>query len=388
MGGKVYGLAFAYRELYENRFEAIVAALEVLLLAVGLGSWIVLHVFLHQEAPGRMSGWEMALKAAELAVFLLLLLIFLSRIFVELRRTRLGYSYAKLAGSDEDPDPEFIRGFQAQMRQVALGYAPGLERGRSDQPAWSEQLEYIADRIAHQTASLLSERSWFFRDPRWQAREADALADWFRAFPASLWRLPEKGGPHDPADPERSGYFSVIVPMTAKSARSIRKGWRATDLAEVDPRAIEAFRSDRSACASDPPRLDFLAYLHIHVPSAAGAHRDETRLLAVSIQHLAFLLHGFYGSQDRFEEHWDFAVLCESSNKEMNRVLSRLGFRPVEREPDGSRVQVTEARSYAGFRLFELKVEQGSSELQDARKFLGVLRNLVLAYAKQPLPAH
>jgi hypothetical protein len=51
-------------------------------------------------------------------------------------------------------------------------------------------------------------------------------------------------------------------------------------------------------------------------------------------------------------------------------------------------VQVTEARSYAGFRLFELKVEQGSSEFQDARKFIGVLRNLVLAYAKQPLVAH
>jgi hypothetical protein len=374
VGGKLYQFLFRYRELYENRFEAIVGTLEIFLIGIGLLA--ALDRFLGAQQPREMSGgWEMGLEFTELGIFLLLLLTALSRLFVTLRRGRLGYSYGNVVTKIKDPEPDAIMEFYGQMKTVPLGHAPGLLA------EWPEQLQYLADKIAHQTASLLSERSWFFRDEKWRAREQDSLSEWFGAFPASLWNVRESHGSRSDNAPAASGYYSVMVPMTPQSARSIRKGQRATDLAELDKAAVAAFAlDDRPGSDAAFRRVDLLAYLHIYVPFNAQL-RDETRLLAVSIQHLSFLLYGMFGSSDGFVSRWNFTVLCESSNRGMNLVLKRLGFMPVVRERDGSETQAREARSYAGFRLFELKVDGGSSEHADARQFLVLLKSLVLQHA-------
>jgi hypothetical protein len=377
VGGKLYNLSFRYIELYENRFEAAVAASEILLIALGLWLWFRLHQ--HPGGSPTLPSWEMPLKGAESIVFLLLLLLSFSRLFVAWRRTRLGYSYSKLVRMINDRQPEPIKPLYEHIKGIGWGYALGL------QPEWPGRQRAIAKRIAHQTAGLLSERAWFLRDERWRAREEESLNEWFKAFPPSLWKLPATEEGQAAEGSRAGGYFSVIVPMTRESARSIRKGWRATDLAEIDPKAAQVFRAGGSEPARPVDQVELLAYLHIYVPPVWRKDRDDARLLAASIQHLAFLLRGFYGSREGCDKFWNFTLLCESSNRAMNRVMERLGLTRVERERDGSLTQAREARSYAGFLLFELKVEQGQGNNPQANDFLVTLRNLVFSCAKPEL---
>jgi hypothetical protein len=102
---------------------------------------------------------------------------------------------------------------------------------------------------------------------------------------------------------------------------------------------------------------------------------------------LAFLLRGLYGSREGFDSRWNFTLLCESSNRAMNRVLARLGFKPLKRERDGSSTQEREARSYAGFLLFELNVEKGRGDNDNARDFLLILKSLVSHACPESVPA-
>ena len=114
--------------------------------------------------------------------------------------------------------------------------------GKNDTNALSNYAGAIADR----TSALLSLRTYHFRDNQWLTRDHDFLLDWFTAFPAALWRLVPEGksddkAPSHPAVNESGGYYSVIVPTTAASAMHIRRGQKATDLAEVDPKIVDAF---------------------------------------------------------------------------------------------------------------------------------------------------
>lgn len=372
-----YKILYEYLELYENKFEAIVATIEILLIAFGL--WTTLREVLGSHSEVGLATIQMAFESAEFVVFLLLLLTALSRFLVSIRRTKLGYAYDHILQTfGSGNEPEALRRFQEQVEAAPMGYAPGLL------PGWSDQVQYLADKIAVQTASLLSLRSWFFIDRRWQRRERDSLSEWFKEFPAALWIVPEAEDAPAPKDPLSGGYLSIVVPMTSHSGRSIRKGQRATDLAELDLSILERFGDNAGQSASEARGLDLLAYLHIHLPSPeAPQARDDTRLLAASIQHLAFLLHAIYGaSGDAFMDNWNFAVLCESSNRRMNVILQELGFVRIERKPDGSDTQRREARSYAGFTLFELNVERGYCEEPEGRHLLVMLRKMVLAFAK------
>ena len=366
--GRVYGAFYSYRELYENVFEVIVGTFEIFLIAFGLG--LAAHEFL--DDSHRMGGFEEAHIIGELFIFALLSLLTLSRLVVVARTRRLGYTYRIPVGELERPDADTRRQFFAAVAQVPLGHPPCLSND------WTEQLPYLSEKIAHQTASLLSIRSWFLQDDQWRSREQEALGDWFTAFPASLWHIAD--GTASPPGP--TGYYSVTVPMTAKSARSIRRGQRATDMAEVEPAVVKAFSFSPLPEATGPRRVDLIAYLHIHVPEG-DEPRDDTVLLASSFQHLAFLLLGLFGCGDGFEQRWTFTVLCESSNHEMNMVLQSIGFVQLKRERDGSKAQTLEARSYAGFMLFELKVDNGQCEEGDARALLELLRQLVIRLAKR-----
>jgi hypothetical protein len=381
--GWVYKVLYSYLEHYENKYESIVATLEIVLIAYGLA------VSLRELARGGVTfaTVQMAFESAEFVVFLLLLLTALSRFLVSIRLSKLGYAYDRLVqrlGSSDDPDA-FPR-FQHLIETADLGHAPGLLAARFP------DAQVLADKIAVQTASFLSMRSWFFMDRRWQGRERDALAAWFKEFPSALWVIPEASGVERESLVKSSGwhtlshggYVSVIVPMTRHSGRSIRNGQRATDLAELDLGVVERFDASGIRTGGEVSQVDLLAYLHIHVPAPGGSRqRSETRLLAGSIQHLAFLLHGLYGANDDAMDKWNFSVLCESSNRGMNTVLQRLGFARLDREADGSKTQRNEARSYAGFTLFELSVSRGHCDIADGRLFLEMLHNTVNRFATQ-----
>jgi hypothetical protein len=364
-----YNILYEYLDLYNNKFEATVATLEVFLIAFGL--WTTFHSL----GEAGLAKIEMAFESAEFVVFLLLLLTALSRFLVSIRRTKLGYAYESILKKfDLGNAPEALLHFQEQIETSPMGYAPGLLS------SWTDDVQLWADKIAGQTASLLSLRSWFSIDRQWQRRERDSLFEWFTEFPAALWVVPAAASPQK--GPLSGGYLSIVVPMTRHSSRSIRKGQRATDLAELDLSIRELFGNNERRSASEVQRLDLLAYLHIYLPSPeAPQTRDDTRLLAASIQHLAFLLQAIYGvSGGDFVKSWDFSVLCESSNPRMNMILEQLGFVRIEREPDGSETQRREARSYAGFTLFELNVIHGRSDVPEGRYLLAMLSRLVLRF--------
>jgi hypothetical protein len=370
-GAWPYKILYQYLELYQNKFEAVVATIEIFLIAYGL--WEAVRKAVISQ------GFEldMVFQSVDFVVFLLLLLTQLSRFLVSIRRTKLGYAYDRvLEKFDSDDEPEAYRSFQQQIEAAPMGYAPGLL------PAWPDMVQDLADRIAVQTASLLSLRSWFFIDRQWQRRERDSLSEWFTEFPPALWVVPEADQPSPPDGPFNGGYLSVIVPMTRHSGRSIRKGQRAADLAELDA-GIRGRFGDGAGKSTEVRELDLLAYLHIHVPSnKTDLTRDDSRLLSASIQHLAFLLLAVWGTNGNdFTERWNFSVLCESSNRGMNVILQKLGFAHVKREPDGSETQRHEPRSYAGFILYELKVERGHCEEPEGRHLLVMLKKLVLALA-------
>jgi hypothetical protein len=384
---RAYQLLYGYLELYENRFEASVATIEIGL--IGWGLYATLSKVFGESGEGRPARIEMAFESAEFVIFLLLLLTATSRFLISIRKTRLGYAYDRILEKfGADDDPAAFQRFRSLVEAAPLGYAPGLL------PGWPDRIQDLADRIAIQTASRFSLRSWLTADRLWQRRERDSLSEWFREFPAALWVVPEVGDHAVSPDARSGGYFSIIVPMTRHSRRSIRQGQRATDLAELAPEIRARFDPERnggchgSSAEWRGKRPDLLAYLHIHVPPESGARaRDDTRLLAANIQHLAFLLHAIHGSaRDGVTPEWSFTVLCESSNRGLNAILKQLGFKRVEREPDGSETQRRDVRSYAGFTLFELVIEAGECEVAEGRNLLVMLRRMAanLSMAVEP----
>lgn len=376
---RLYRVLFHYRDLYESRMEAIVVPCELAL--IGFGLWLTFH----RLGEGR----EMAVESGEALVFVLLLLLLVSRYAVRVRGSRLGYAYErimrKLAASQEDAA---FQKFQDEIVRMPLGWSPGHVDGMGQAgESWRERAHVYAAKIAAETARLLSVRSWLFLDSRWQERERDSLGEWFRQFPAALWLLPEDDhwSPQDPA--AAGGYYcSVIVPMTRASGRSIRKGQRATDLAELDTDVTRRVDSGAAPDPAPPAALaaDLLAYVHIHVPKGGmRSTRAEMRLLAASVQHLGLFLYTMFGAGNAATSRWNFSILCESSNRHMSAILRRLGFTRLHREEDGSETQRQEARSYGGFALFEFRARDGQGEDANAGDFLVLLEKVVRLHAQR-----
>jgi hypothetical protein len=379
---RLYRFLFHYLDLYESRLEAFVVPLELAL--IGFGLWFAVRRF-YGLAEGK---GEMAIESVEMVVFLLLLGLLLSRYAVRVRGSRLGYAYERivqrLTASHEEAA---FRNFRDDILSVPLGGAPGrLAVKQHAAETWRDRAHSYAGMIAGQTARLLSVRSWLYLDNRWQERERDALSEWFTEFPSGLWIVPEDDAVSSQDHPAKGGYYcSIIVPMTRASWRSIRTGQRAADLAELDREVLRRVATGlpSGAAAKESIRIDFLAYVHIHVPKLnTRSVRDEMRLLASSIQHLAFLLYAVYGANDEATSRWTFSVLCESSNRHMNSILHRLGFVQLRRHADGSETQRREARSYAGFSLFELRVEGGIGADAKAKDFVGILWSVVSLHAQ------
>ncbi len=320
----------------------------------------------------------------ELLVFVLLLTVTLSRLVTALRRGGLGYKFYHLIGRrDQEGDLDIAAHYEV-IKHLAWGGLP-LDHTKR----WQE----FADAIANQSAKLLSERSLFLRDTRWMRRERETFGEWFRALPAALWRVPvtdaeSAATPANAAKP--NGYMSVIVPVTRVSWRSISRGWRATDLAEVDRDAMEALLQKRQQV---PFRNDvyLLAYLHIYcepreLPDPPPL--EESRLIGASLQHLAYMLFRFFGNDNKkARQRWTFVIICESANRYHSNLLERLGFTPVEvPDTERSRTVRRHARSFADFPLYEFVVREGepiSAEQADAQRFLVLLEELVLAYTQR-----
>jgi hypothetical protein len=373
MLARIYGLLFAYLELYESRFEAVVAPVELALIAGGFVS-----TFERWRAEGSMAATEKVYELCEMLIFALLALTVISRILIRRRKSKLGYAYRGVRTRilQDDGHVEHLR---TMVEETPLGRAPGLE------PDWENRVPRLAKVIADQASRKLSWRLWLGSDVRWASRERESLSAWFSDFPLSLWHLPADAA-GDMRHSAGGDYYSIVVPMTRPSRRSIRKGHRATDMAEIPSFLRDRFsvgpRPKKSA-AQAPERLDLLAYLHIYVPrKGTGDPPEESKLLMASIQHLAFLLHWIHGAKLLQKNLWNFTVLCESSNDELNEILTRLGFAPVEREHDGGEGHRYDARSYAGFALFELVVENGTCERADGDNFLVALRDMAARFRR------
>ena len=377
MVARIYRLLFAYFELYESRFEALIAPIELVLISIGFYS-----TFRRWRVEGTMDTTEKLYEGAEMTIFVLLALTVVSRILIRRRKSKLGYAYGALK-TRVTQDDGHVEQLRQLVRDTPIGHAPGLD------PDWEDRIPRLAKLIADQASRKLSWRLWLGSDVRWASRERESLSAWFSDFPLSLWQLPAQAGPNGEAS-AGGDYFSIVVPMTRPSRRSIRKGHRATDMAEIPALLRERFAASPHAAAGGlpmPERLDLLAYLHIHVPGPdADEPADDSRLLMASVQHLAFMLHWLHGTRLAQKNSWNFTVLCESSNGELNAILKRLGFSAVQREHDGAEGHRFDAHSYAGFALFELVVENGNCENPDAEHFLVALRDMATRLRHEGAP--
>ena len=396
--GSLYRPLYWYRDHYEH-FEPLIIAVEIALILYGLDvtyqqeirkldfhfkdliSWHFAdqHFFLFFEFT-----WEHSKDLGEFFIFVVLGISGISRLLISLRGHALGYTYKeieRLLHGKLDIDAVY-----AQVKLAPWGSSPV---GENDANALSN----YAGTIANRTSALLSLRTYHFRDNQWLTRDHDSLLDWFTAFPAALWRLVPEGksddeAPSHPPVDESSGYYSVIVPTTAASAKHIRRGQKATDLAEIDPKIADAFAI--KSIDSDSSRVEFLAYVQLHVPRHRREKVAEELLFATSIQHLVFLLHGIYGAADGFRAKWNFVIFCEAANSRHGRVLEHLGFVGLEEKAHERSEQPTgPGKSYAGFQLFEFKIaggepahdsEKAEARKTDARKFIRLLEELTVIY--------
>jgi hypothetical protein len=373
--GGIYSVLYKFGEIFESRFEIYLGFGELILVLFGL-------VAATADVRGRLLGMPAISDPAErfhawldilgehwrdpfeALIFLVLALLTSSRVLTALRRRYLGYYFASSLHSD-----------QLFMKIIATDFgSPPLSQKNTP----TLRLGF-AEAIAGQTAALLSLRSFLGRDVRWVQRERDHLDRWFRDCPNSLWRVPLTGQERQTT---YSGYFSVIIPISDKSWSDIRSATVPTDVADIDHKALVS----ESEEGLDKRQLKFLAYLQVFCADQHESGLDKDLLAATSFQHLAHLLFLRYGAAGDFWRNWQFAIMCESANRTMDKFLTGLGFGPVQRPViESSRASTLPARSWADFKLFEFKASQGEAsdvgDRVDAGHFLELLQDLVKRYA-------
>jgi hypothetical protein len=392
--GWLYRPLYWYRDHYEH-FEPLIIAVEIVLITYGLNVTYQQEIrkldFQFKElidwhfAYGHFYHffeftWEHSKDLGEFFIFVVLGISGISRLLISLRGQALGYPYKEIERvlhGRLDIDAVYAR-----VKLAPWGSSPA---GKNDTNALSN----FASTIANRTSALLSLRTYHFRDNQWLSRDHDSLLDWFTLFPAALWRLVPEGksddeGPSHRLVNESGGYYSVIVPTTAASANHIRRGQKATDLAEIDPKIADAF-ANKPIVSDDSSAVEFLAYVQLHVPRYRREKVADELLFATSIQHVVFLLHGIYGAADGFRTKWNFVLFCEAANSRHGRLLERLGFvRLTQKAHERSDAPVRPGKSYAGFPLFELQVAHGQpvndSDEADARKFINFIEELTISH--------
>lgn len=391
--GSLYRPLYWYRDHYEH-FEPLIIPVEVLLILSGLVVTYdeeiqplqLKNFFDWQFMQQHFFDWHHSKEFADFCIFLLLGVSGMSRLLISARGHSLGYAYreiGRLLYGTLDIDEVYAR-----VRQAPWGSAPA---DKNDAKA----LANFADTIANRTSALLSLRTYHLRDKQWLTRDRDSLFDWFTNFPAALWRVvPEYTADKSELQAsanENSGYYSVIVPTTAASAKHIRRGQKATDLAEIDPEIADAFGAQPVDVAGSTA-VEFLAYVQLHVPRYPRDQLADELLFATSIQHIVFLLHGIYGAAADFRAKWNFVIFCEAANARHGRVLERFGFvRLEEKAHERSDEPTGPGKSYAGFPLFELKVVSGQpspdpknpkaeESKANAEKFVRFLEDLTAVY--------
>lgn len=397
--GSLYRPLYWYRDHYEH-FEPLIIPVELILIFYGLDVTYqqeIRHLDIHFKD---LTDWHYIYQhffnmahsrdLAEFCIFLVLGVSGISRLLITLRGHSLGYTYREIERvlhGQLDIDDVYAR-----VKRAPWGASPA---GNNDIQALSN----YASTIANRTSALLSLRTYHSRDKEWLTRDYDSLLGWFKVFPAALWRLV----PEDKSDESKSqsavnesgGYYSVIVPTTAASAKHIRRGQKATDLAEVDPKIADAF-AKQPIDGSGSNAVEFLAYVQLHVPRDRREQVADELLFAVSVQHIVFLLHGIYGAAGDFRAKWNFVIFCEAANSRHGRVLERFGFVGLEKKAhERSEEPTGPGKSYAGFPLFELKVVGGQPAPDPentkaerstayANKFVGFLEDLTVIYRDRP----
>jgi hypothetical protein len=392
--GRLYRPLYWYRDHYEH-FEPLIIFVELVLIFYGLEVTYQQEIIPLDVHIKDLTDWSFyrhffnlghSKDLGDFCIFLVLFISGTSRLLIAARGHSLGYAYTeigRLLHGTLDIDDVYAR-----VRRAPWGSAPA---GKNDAKA----LANYADTIANRTSALLSLRTYHLRDTQWLTRDHDSLLDWFTIFPAALWRLvpDDKSDEVEPpiAANESGGYYSVVVPTTAASAKHICRGQKATDLAEVDPKIADAF-GKQPIDLSGLNAVEFLAYVQLHVPRYRRERLADELLFATSIQHIVFLLHGIFGAAGNFRANWNFVIFCEAANSRHGRVLERFGFVGLEgRAHERSEEPTGPGKSYAGFPLFELKVMSGQpcpdpknpkAEISKAyaEKFVRFLEDLTVIY--------
>jgi hypothetical protein len=380
--GNLYRWLYWYRDHYEV-IEPVIILTELVLISYGLQhEWQtdIRDHFAVRQLYDLGFIKDHFNNFGDFFIFVILGISAVSRLLIALRGNALGYAYTKIGRIVDFSGNLDIDDVYARVKSAPWGSPPGPGGDKSSLLAYAEA-------IAARTSALLSVRTFRLPDKEWLARERDSLVEWFEAFPAALWRLvPEAkaGGPTPQTSSERAGYYSVIVPTTLASARAIRRGQKATDLAEVNHNVADVF-AGKPLDASSLGVVEFVAYLQLHIPRDAKDQLAEELLFAASLQHVAYLLYRLYGVKGDFRAKWSFVIQCEAANTRHGRVLKRLGFVELQhRAHERSDAPLRPGKSYAGFRLFEIQVVGGQpfgdSDEADARKFINLIEELAIHY--------
>jgi hypothetical protein len=374
--GRIYAFFYRIGESFEGRFGAYFTLFEITLILLGVVNAIADVRSRYLSVRGESNRADGMLLVGlvveqwrvigDILIFACLLGLALSRVLTALRRRYLGYYIP----SSDHSDVLF-----AKVKALEWGFPPLLGTHTH-----SFRIRF-AEAIAKQTSVALSIRvSGGLRDKRWMQREREHLDRWFSTYPDVLWKIPLGSDYHSN---DVGGYFSVLLPITDDSRRSIQKGTLATDMADIDRDVLTSISSvPRVALES---QLNILAYLHIFCPEQSKERIDSDLLAASSFQHLAHLLYTIYGNEGNFLHNWNFSIMCESANRSQDFFLMGLGFSPVQqRTIETSRASTLSARSYGDFRLFEFDAvlghASGSGDRVDATRFLELLQDLVSGY--------
>ena len=147
----------------------------------------------------------------------------------------------------------------------------------------------------------------------------------------------------------------------------------------------EVGRRRRPAKPDRDAYVNLLAYSAIYVPAdIADKKWDLERLLYTPLEHLSALIARRWPDLLQDEPVRGLRVVCESSNRSLDRVLERLGFHALYPEQDdpeesGERQRRPKPlKSPAGFKLYELSyhpsIDTEDPDNAKGRQFLDALR--------------
>jgi len=331
--------------------------------------FFILHL-LHVSEMADLLDREFLIGLIECIIVVIVTLSLITRAVLLVRRRGLG---PKLG---VEQDPELLR----KLTRYRDG-GPYLGSSLGGDP---KEAGKVIEALARESASTYSIHTLGEPDPWWEYWETRYIAEWHALWPDTIWRIPSGKDP----DEKGAGYFSVVLPITEQSYLRYRRGHLHAAMSTLEVR-----KPKRRAQGEAGGFVNLLAYSALYVPAAGAKEWDGMRLLYAAVEHLAALLARCWPDLVQPEPKRGLRIICESSNRSLDRTLEQLGFRAVQiernvpEEDDDSAHESGRRKSPAGFALYELCYDPAIATEDAAndrgRAFLAALREI----ACLPAPA-